>query len=56
MTKDEILRWKSEATKVIEPDDPDYRHERCAKLCEAYAAPGIGREMAEALRAGGLDF
>lgn len=24
--------------------------ERCAKMCEAYAAAGIGREMAEAIR------
>ena len=24
--------------------------ERCAKRCEAYLAPGIGREMADAIR------
>ena len=24
--------------------------ERCAKMCEAHLAPGIGREMADAIR------
>ena len=27
MTKDDIIRMAREATRVIEPDDPDYRQE-----------------------------
>ncbi len=31
----------------------DAEREECAKVCESYIAEGIGREMAEAIRARG---
>jgi hypothetical protein len=63
MTQADIIRMADEAklTPVMEMFQSELEHfaelvataerEECAKLCEAYVAPGIGKEMADAIRA-----
>jgi hypothetical protein len=65
MTQDDIIRMadKTKLTPVMEMFQSELEHfaklvaaaerEECAKLCEAYVAPGIGKEMATAIRARG---
>ena len=56
-----IARWHTDLKKwVFDPGLERFAalvaaHEReaCAKVCESYIAEGIGREMAEAIRARG---
>jgi len=66
MTRDDIIRLAREASSESDYDFPNTsalerfaalvaaaEREACAKMCEAYIAEMIGREMAAAIRARG---
>jgi hypothetical protein len=66
MTRDDIIRLAREASSEHDYDFPNIfalerfaalvaaaEREACAKMCEAYIAEMIGREMAAAIRARG---
>tara|TARA_R110000868_G_scaffold230617_1_gene483851 strand:- start:1478 stop:1753 length:276 start_codon:yes stop_codon:yes gene_type:complete len=54
MTKDDIIKLAREATRVIEPDDPDYRQEIFdkEKFANLVAAHKAEVALAEAYRCG----
>ncbi len=50
---DRIANESKHIIKRAEQRGAALEREECAKLCEAYVAPGIGKEMATAIRARG---